>query len=263
MEQVRSVSGQLKALRSRSPRIASIPSGFSPSCRASGERNVKRPKRRARARTPPCVRGMHRCRICAKFTGVLANRRRRRVGNPSASRRNITGRENRPNGGVSLTLHRATVRFSSSTVFPFSRGETAEQRQRRNLRACGSCESKGQNGRTDERHARARACRSTVRRTYRFLNLTYSCIKSFWDLTSLHGLFSPTPSRSHERLERTYVPGGLVRVRLPIALSFSRSLVSPVSLYLSLSLCPFLYHSFSFGSPCRRTRAGSRGRSAR
>lgn len=127
-----------------------------------------------------------------------------------------------------------TAKRSSASLPPFLSLSLMKKKRnsratRHNLRACGSYGRSARGSGTTGRPERTRARRSTVRQTYRFLNLTYSCIKSFWDLTSLHSLFSPTPNRSHERLERTYVPGGLVRVCLPIALSFS-------FLYLSLSV---------------------------
>jgi len=145
-----------------------------------------------------------------------------------------------------LTLHERSKGSSASLslcLFSSRRRETRERHDTPHLRG-EECE-KRTNGRTD-----MRARRSIVRRTYRFLNLTYSCIKSFWDLTSLHSLFSPTPSRSHERLERTYVPGGLVRA---VALS----------LFLSLSLIALsfrLFRSLSLSLPCKADESGESGK---
>jgi hypothetical protein len=53
---------------------------------------------------------------------------------------------------------------------------------------------------------------------------------------SLYGLFSPTPSRSHERLERIYVPGARTYL-CPSFLSLSFSISY---LFLSFFLCLFL-----------------------
>lgn len=99
------------------------------------------------------------------------------------------------------TASRALVRFPSP-VSPSRTGgrETAERHDTtyalaNRARSARSERNRRTDGRAGERtHARARSRRPTARRrTYRFLNLTYSCIKSFWGSYVVTRLVYPHP----------------------------------------------------------------------